>query len=98
MAEDETEAASVGRVAEGPGGVFESGTQQEDGPVTWEAPMLPRTENGTREPASRDVSGVSALKDGTLKTDKKSRPLRGRPRRGEPEPRSKGVGESEDRI
>ncbi len=45
-AEDGTEAALKGRVAEGPGGVFESGTQQEDGPVTWEALSASSSEHG----------------------------------------------------
>ena len=31
---------------EGPGGVFESGTQQEDGPVTWEALYASSRGNG----------------------------------------------------
>jgi len=55
-----------GRVAEDLGGVFESGTQQEDGPVTWEAPTFPRRDNGEREPASREIPGVPASMGGTL--------------------------------
>lgn len=46
LAEDGTEAADRGRVAEGPGGVLEFGTQQEDGPVTWEALYVPSRGNG----------------------------------------------------
>ena len=41
---------SRGRVAEDLDGVFDFGTQQEDGPGTWEALMLPRDETAYGEP------------------------------------------------
>ena len=35
-----------GRVGIAPGGVFDLGTREEDGPVTWEAHASPRSESG----------------------------------------------------
>jgi hypothetical protein len=38
-----------GQVAITPGGVFDHGTQEEDGPGTWEALISPRNETGATE-------------------------------------------------
>ncbi len=53
--------------------MFESGMQQEDGPVTWEALTLPQgKETATREPAESEISDVPALVGARWKTAKKS--------------------------
>lgn len=39
-----------GLVVEDPGGVFDSGTYEEDGPVTWEAPTSPVENTAYGEP------------------------------------------------
>lgn len=77
--EDGTDAALRGRVAEGPGGVFEFGTHQEDGPVTWEAPTFPRAKRSTR--AGTEVSDVPAFRMGARwRRLRKATQLEGRPK------------------
>ena len=60
--------------------MFESGTQQEDGPVTWEALTFPRgrTVRGSRQDC--EISDVPALMGARWKADKKSHPPPGRPK------------------
>ena len=76
------------RLGEGrpaPGGVLDHGTQEEDGPGTWEALVFLDTSRSDGE-SGDPFSDACALADHVLAAKKRVRIEVGR-RRGEPEPR-----------
>lgn len=76
-----------------PGGVYDHGTQQEDGPETREALTPPHEGTADGEPAESESPTGPAFCGCTLEAGQEQDTRRevGR-RRGEPEPRPKGTG------
>jgi hypothetical protein len=92
--------SATGQGAAAPGGVFDHGTPEEDGPGTWEALVSPRMDPGSRrpgdQPPTRRVERVPArpAASGTepgIRTEAAAD-------KGRPEWRPMGTGESEGRV
>lgn len=74
------------------------GTGEEDDPVTWETPASPRDSCGPRSTANKSSEGPGVLRVHTEAREEQDTFHEVGPRRGEPEQKPTGVGESEDRI
>ena len=80
------------------GEVVDHGTYEEDGPVTWETLTFPRDTAVKGFPHPKNPESPSALKVRTEARKEKDTFHEVGQRQGEPEPRPKGVRESEGRI